>query len=119
MRVGLGDLLMNKRLMGGLAALAFAASAVPAMAETVEFQLINNSSYALHYFYTSPSNDNNWGGDLLGEDGTLEAGYNATVTIGDGETECEYDFKFVMEEGTELVVPKINICELNSYTLND
>lgn len=110
---------MNKRLMGGLTALAFAASAVPAMAETVEFQLINNSSLALHYFYTSPSNDTNWGGDLLGEDGTLEPGYNGTVTIGDGETECEYDFKFVMDTGAELVVPKINICELNSYTLND
>ncbi|MDB5530778.1 MAG: hypothetical protein JWR51_3881 [Devosia sp.] len=105
--------------MGGLAAMALVVGAVPAMAESVEFQLINNSSYALHYFYTSPSNDTNWGGDLLGDDGTLEAGYSGTVTIGDGETECEYDFKFVMDTGAELVVPGINICELNSYTLND
>ena len=110
---------MNRLIMGGLAALAFGAAATPAMAETVEFTLINNSSYSLHYFYTSPSNDTNWGYDLLGEDGTLEAGYEGVVTIGDGSTECLYDFKFVVDSGAELIVPEVNICELASYTLND
>jgi len=110
---------MKSYLMGGLAALAFAAAISPAAAQTVEFTLVNESSLALHYFYTSPTNDDNWGYDLLGEDGTLEAGYNGTVTIGDGSDQCLYDFKFVMENEAELVVNEIDICELGTYTLTD
>ncbi|QQR39075.1 hypothetical protein [Devosia rhizoryzae] len=109
---------MNKFLLGGLAALALV-GVVPAMAQTVEFTVINNSSVDLHYFYTTPSNDNNWGEDLLGDTGILEAGYQATATIGDGSDQCLYDFRFVMSDGSELVEPAIDICELGSYTIND
>jgi len=108
---------MNIKMLGALAALA--AMAVPAMAQTVEFTLVNNSSQALHYFYTSPSNDNDWGYDLLGDSGTLESGTSGTVTIGDGSDQCVYDFKFVMDSGAELVEPEIDICELGSYTITD
>lgn len=51
---------MNKFLLGGLAALALVAGVAPASAQTVEFTVINNSSVDLHYFYTSPSNDDSW-----------------------------------------------------------
>lgn len=110
---------MNTYFKGGLAALALLASAVPAMAQNVEFTLINNSSQALHYFYTTPSNENSWGDDLLGADGTLEPGMQGTVTIGDGSDQCLYDFRFETGEGAVLEVPGIDICTLNSYTLND
>ena len=110
---------MSFNLKGGLAVLALLASAMPAAAQTVEFTLINNSARALHYFYTSPTNDSNWGYDLLGEDGTLESGYQGTVTIGDGSDQCLYDFKFVMDNGAELIEPQIDICQLSSYTIND
>ncbi|MBO9588593.1 hypothetical protein [Devosia sp.] len=110
---------MKTELLGAFAALAFVAGVAPAAAQTVEFTLINESSQALHYFYTSPSNDNNWGYDLLGDSGTLESGYNGTVTIGDGSEECIYDFKFVMDSGAELIEPGIDICSLGSYTITD
>ena len=110
---------MSFNLKGGLAVLALLASAMPAAAQTVEFTLINNSARALHYFYTSPTNDSNWGYDLLGEHGTLESGYQGTVTIGDGSDQCLYDFKFVMEDGSELVEPGVDICTLDSYTITD
>jgi hypothetical protein len=111
--------IMKTCLLGGLAALALMAGILPATAQTVEFTVINNSSYDLHYFFTTPSNENNWGEDLLGESGILEAGYQATATIGDGSDQCLYDFRFVMENGAELVEPQIDICTLNSYTIND
>ena len=110
---------MNTYLRGSLAALALLASALPAAAQTVEFTLINNSSQSLHYFYTTPSNENSWGEDLLGADGTLESGYQGTVTIGDGSDQCLYDFRFETGEGALLEVAEVNICELNSYTLTD
>jgi len=110
---------MTFHLKGGIVALALLASALPAAAQTVEFKLINNSARALHYFYTSPVNDNSWGSDLLGEDGTLESGYLGTVTIGDGSDQCEYDFKFVMDDSSETVVNAVDICSLNEYTIHD
>ena len=110
---------MTFKLTGGLVALALLAGALPAAAQTVEFTLINNSSQALHYFYTNPSNMDAWGEDLLGEDGTLEPGYQGTVTIGDGSDQCLYDFRFETGEGALLEVYEVNICELDSYTLTD
>jgi hypothetical protein len=111
--------IMKTHLLGGLAALALVAGIAPAAAQTVEFTVINNSSFDLHYFYTTPSNENHWGDDLLGETGILEAGYQATATIGDGSDQCLYDFKFVMDNGAELIEPQIDICQLDSYTIND
>lgn len=110
---------MNKLLAGGLVAMGLMLAGAPAQAQNVEFTLINNSSYALHYFYTTPTNEDNWGYDLLGEDGTLESGFQGTVTIGDGSDQCLYDFKFVMDNEAELIEKEIDICELNSYTIND
>jgi hypothetical protein len=110
---------MFKCLAGGLAALVLVAGATPALAQTVEFTVINNSSYDLHYFYTTPSNEDSWGEDLLGDTGILEAGYQATATIGDGSDQCLYDFRFVMENDAELIEPEVDICQLDSYTIND
>ncbi|MBD8066446.1 hypothetical protein IC608_13300 [Devosia sp. PTR5] len=110
---------MKRTFLGGLAALALVAGSFPALAETVEFTVINDSSRALHYFYTTPANEDSWGDDLLGDEGTLEAGYQATATIGDGSDQCVYDFKFVMEDGSELVEPAVDICTLDSYTITD
>jgi hypothetical protein len=110
---------MNAYLKTGLAALALLATALPAAAQNVEFTLINNSSYSLHYFYTTPSNEASWGEDLLGETGTLESGDTGTVHIGDGSDQCLYDFRFETAEGHLLEVPEVDICQLASYTLND
>ncbi|MBE7732596.1 hypothetical protein [Devosia faecipullorum] len=110
---------MHKTIAGGLAALTLLAGILPAAAQTVEFTVINDSSYDLHYFFTTPSNEDRWGEDLLGDSGILEAGYQATATIGDGSDQCLYDFKFVMDTGAELIEPQIDICELDSYTITD
>ncbi|UJW84368.1 hypothetical protein [Devosia sp. SL43] len=110
---------MNTYIKGGFAALALLAGVLPAAAQTVEFTLINNSSVSLHYFYTTPSNEDSWGEDLLGADGTLEPGYQGTVTIGDGSDQCLYDFRFESGEGDLLEVPEVDICSLSSYTLTD
>src|SRR5690606_33829021 len=66
-------LLMNKSILGVLSALVMASAVAPAMAETVEFTVINDSSVDLHYFYTTPSSDEAWGEDLLADLGILEA----------------------------------------------
>ena len=109
---------MKTNLLGAIAALALVAGVAPAMAQTVEFTIVNDSSQALHYFYTTPNNENSWGEDLLA-DGTLESGSQGVATIGDGSDQCLYDFKFVMDSGAELIEPAIDICQLDSYTITD
>ncbi|WDR00154.1 hypothetical protein PSC71_05050 [Devosia sp. J2-20] len=110
---------MNPYFKGGLAALALAVSAMPAAAEPVAFTLINNSSQSVHFFYTTPSNEDNWGADVLGENGTIEPDTMGTVTIGDGSDECFYDFRFESAEGGVLDVREVDICSLSEYTLTD
>ncbi|MGB3338531.1 MAG: hypothetical protein WBA73_15260 [Devosia sp.] len=110
---------MNTIIKGAVAGLALLGSAVPTTAEDIYFTLYNESTRSLHYFYASPSASTSWGGDLLSGGHTLSAGYTGTVTIADGSTECYYDFKFVMVDGSETVVNEINICDLGSYTIYD
>ena len=110
---------MNSIIKCGAAALVLLGSALPALAEDIYFTLYNESSRSLHYFYASPSASSSWGGDLLAGGHTLRAGYTGTVTIADGSTECYYDFKFIMADGSETEVAEINICELGSYTIYD
>jgi hypothetical protein len=100
-------------------ALAFSALAAPALAEDIFFKLYNESNRSLHYFYASPTSSSSWGPDLLRGGHTLRAGYNGTVTIADGSTECYYDFKFVMSDRSETVVDEVDICSLGSYTIYD
>ena len=110
---------MHVTIRGGVAGLVLLASALPATAEDIYFTLYNESSRSLHYFYTSPSSSTSWGPDLLGSDNTLQAGSNGTVTIGDGSTECLYDFRFVLADGSETTAQQVDICSLNSYTIQD
>jgi len=112
---------MTIKFWGACAALALGASfsVAQAQAQDVEFSLINNSSHTLTYLYVAPSNTEEWGDDLLGDSGILEAGYEATVFIGDGSDQCLYDLRFETAEGAELDVFEVDICALNSYTLTD
>lgn len=110
---------MNMLVKSGMAALVLAGTVAPAFAEDIYFTLYNESRRSLHYFYASPSNSSSWGPDLLRGGHTLRAGYNGTVTIADGSTECYYDFKFIMADSSETVVNDINICDLGSYTIYD
>ena len=110
---------MKRMPIGALGALALLAAVQPVAAQDVNFTLINNSSQSLHYFYTNPSNTDEWGEDLLGETGTLEPGYESNVFIGDGSDQCLYDFRFETAEGNLLEVYEVDICELESYTLTD
>lgn len=94
--------------------LSFATAAV---AQDIEYTLINSSSSVLMEFYTGPVSDPEWGEDLLGAD-VLAPGESGTVTIADGQTACAYDLLFVFEDNTELT-DTVDICELASYELFD
>jgi len=103
-----------------LAVLAFglAFASAPALAEDLEFTLTNDTGSVIVEFYASPSDVDAWEEDILGSS-VLGAGESATVTIADGRTQCEYDMKFVWDDGSETVVEAEDLCETGSYTITE
>lgn len=101
-------------LAAGVFVMGLASAAV---AQDVQYTLLNSSSATLLEFYTSPVEDDMWGEDLLGEQ-VLASGESGVVTIADGAESCEYDMLFVFDDDTELT-DTVDICELGSYELFD
>jgi hypothetical protein len=101
-------------LVAGAVVMSIASVAV---AQDVEYTLLNSSSATLLEFYTSPVEDDMWGEDLLAE-ADVASGEGGTVTIADGGETCEYDLLFVFDDDTELT-DTVDICDLASYELTD
>jgi hypothetical protein len=97
-------------------ALVLAVLAAPALAQDVQYELVNDSGLTLMEFYTSAVDEGSWGDDLLGAN-VLASGSTGTVTIADGGAQCGYDLRFVFEDGSEYV-DTVDICRLGSYTLS-
>jgi hypothetical protein len=91
--------------------------AAPACAEDLVFDLINNSSVTLHELYVSAHDTDNWEDDILGTD-TLASGETVSVTIADGKDTCDYDLRFVAEDGSELE-RNVDLCKMSSFTLSN
>jgi hypothetical protein len=97
--------------------LALGLTGAAASAQDIAYTLINNTSVAVAEFYTSPVDVESWESDLLATM-DLEPGEQATVNIGDGRTQCDYDVLFVFADGEQLT-DTVNICDLASYTLTE
>lgn len=106
---------MNRSVFALAAAALVATTAVPAAAQDVLFELINNSPLTLVEFYASPTYDQNWGNDILGAQ-VVPPGTSGTVTIADGETACVYDMLFVMEDGQQ-ITGQSDICQSARFVL--
>ena len=105
---------MSHRLFA-LASVAALAAAAPALADDVQYQLVNESALTLMEFYSSPVSDPDWGDDILGSQ-VLASGESGTVTIGDGTSYCQYDFQFVMEDGS-VIEGQADICTTGEFVL--
>ena len=81
------------------------------------FKLQNASTYELTGLYVSPSLEDNWGDDVLGDAG-LAAGAAADVSVTGHEKTCLYDIRFVASDGSLLEEVGVDLCTLDSYTLD-
>ena len=99
-----------------LSALAIGANAYAT--EDLIFTLNNESSYVVVEVYASPNDVEDWEEDILGQD-VLGSEESVRITIADAREQCEYDLRFVFEDGDVLERPSVDLCETNSYTLTD
>ena len=105
-------------------ALAISGFFVPtALAESVQFTLINNTNRPLEEFYASPPSEASWEEDILGVD-VLLPGESAEITIDDGREDCLYDIRGVLGAGDgvgqgALIHSGVNICDGVTYTYSN
>ena len=98
-----------------VSALTLAGLAAPALAQDIQYELVNDSGLTLMEFYTSPVDEGTWGDDILGAD-VIATGEAGQVTLADGSAQCGYDLRFVFEDGTEMT-DSVDACEMASYTI--
>jgi len=94
----------------GVAVVSLAVLGLPAAAHAAgkkaNVKIVNKSDWEIHHFFLSPTEEEHWGPDQLGDDvvGTGEAFTLKTIP-------CDsYDVKLVDEDGDECVVEAVDIC---------
>lgn len=100
------------------AALAMLAPATGAMAEDLQFLLINESSADLVGFNVSPASSDSWEGNLL-SGSYLAPGFEIDVLIADGLSTCVYDIRGQFSDGVGFEDHDLDLCDLGEYTFSD
>ncbi|MFX4220682.1 MAG: hypothetical protein ACMVO3_06625 [Thalassobaculum sp.] len=109
---------MRKLAAAALVAIA-AFLASPAVADDLEFMLVNETSVSLVGFYVSPASSQHWEENLLDGGSYLAAGYEVGVLIADGLTTCVYDIRGVFEDGEVVDDLALDLCDLGEYTFTE
>lgn len=102
-----------KALLSGVAAMAFAI-ATPAVAQDLEFWLINLTDTPIVGFYVSPEDSSDWGENLM-EGYYLDVDSEVSVIVADGLTTCIYDIATEFDDGTSFEDYGLDLCELGEY----
>jgi hypothetical protein len=87
------------------------APARPSQAEDPSFILINRSRAVLNELYLSPTGDDSWGEDRLG-DSTILGGGSRTIRLPPGE--CLYDIRVVFANGEANEKRRLNLCQITN-----
>ena len=82
----------------------------------LDFTLVNKSTYVIVELYVSPTNDEEWGEDVLGTD-VLGDDESVDIEFARSEKTCSWDLKIVDDEEDEVTWTKLNLCTANEITL--
>jgi hypothetical protein len=82
----------------------------------LDFTLVNKTGLTINEVYLSPTNDDEWGEDVMGKD-VLKNGEKVDITFSSSETECNWDLKIVDEDDDDVEWTKLNLCTANEITL--
>jgi hypothetical protein len=95
-----------------LLAAVFAAFALPTFAGgKATVKVINQSKWEIHHVFISPTEQEEWGPDQIGEN-VLGKGQSFTIHSIPCDT---YDIKVVDEDGDECIIEAVELCGQNAY----
>lgn len=80
------------------------------------FSIVNNTGHTVVTLNVSPSNEDQWGPDILGRD-TLANGETAQISFDRGETQCQWDVRATYDDNDTTDARGINLCEVATVTL--
>lgn len=110
-------LLKSAILIAGLALVALTTVPVSAsQGKNLDFTLVNKTGLGIDEVYLSPTNDDEWGEDVMGRD-VLKNGEKVMIKFSSAETECNWDLKIVDEEDDDIIWKKLNLCTAEEITL--
>ena len=106
-----------KTKMMPLVAMFAALIATPVLAGDLVFTVTNNSADALMELYASPSNEDNWGADIMAGQ-QVATGEGVDVTISGGSDQCSYDLRAVFANGETAESLANDLCGGAGFTIN-
>ncbi|MGQ0590131.1 MAG: hypothetical protein ACT4N8_11480 [Sphingosinicella sp.] len=80
------------------------------------FTINNNTGHVLTTLNVSPSNEDEWGPDILGRD-VLANGESAEISFARGETQCQWDIRATYDDGGTTDARGVNLCEVATVDL--
>lgn len=81
-----------------------------------DFTIVNNTGQAVMTLNVSPTNEDEWGPDILGRD-VLANGESAQITFERGESQCNWDIRVTYQDGETGDWRNNNLCEIATVTL--
>ncbi len=78
------------------------------------FVIVNQASSPINEVYASPSSDDSWGEDRLG-DAVIRPRGRQTIRLPSGE--CQYDLRIVWQDGRSEERRSVNLCEMRELTV--
>ncbi|HVL69561.1 MAG TPA: hypothetical protein VM364_20045 [Vicinamibacterales bacterium] len=106
---------MKRAIWGIVAAVMLAGIALTAQGKQ-DFTLVNRTGLVITELYVSPTEDDEWGEDILGRD-VLKNGESADISFSRREKACKWDMKIVDEDDDEVVWTAIDLCKASHITL--
>lgn len=91
---------------------AFAATQAEAVDRRVRIH--NDTGMTLYKFYSTNTGSKKWGRDVMGT-ATLPTGNAMTLNFDNKEGYCEFDFRAIFADGTELTRQGVNVCQMADY----
>lgn len=107
---------MRRVILGAVCAAMLSASAALVAQGKQDFTLVNKTGLTISEFYVSPSDDNEWGEDVLGKD-VLADNEKVHIKFARKEKDCAWDLKIVDDEEDEVVWTDIDLCTSSEITL--
>ncbi len=107
----------KKVLMSAVVAGAGLFVAGSALAENLDFTLVNKTGYPINEVYVSSAATKSWEEDIMGRD-QLGEGESVDIQFDRGEKGCLWDLKVVYEDDESAVWDRLDLCELSKVTLH-
>jgi hypothetical protein len=106
-----------KRLILAVALVAVAAASPLSAQSKLDFTLLNKTGLTIDYVYVSPTNNDEWGEDVMGRD-VLAHGESVDIVFSRSEKSCMWDLKVKDEDGDEVSWGNLDLCQASHITLN-